>query len=237
MEKARQAIRKYCPNTKEEDQIWDMLNAIRVEAPFSRIFDGKYLAGVIRLIFQEELEFAQIDEINTILEIISQDQSLSDKYDYDFNGLYFEELHFEFNDKIEDFVNREKRSLGEIVATDNEYTIVPIHTFEEASQFAKYTDWCITKSNFDFESYTSAKQSFYFCYKKGFELMIEPKQSCSCMDDYGLSLIAVSVYQNRRLSTSTTRWNEGSGGNKTLSIVKISELIGKNFYDVFVPFD
>lgn len=55
------------------------------------------------------------------------------------------------------------------------------------------------------------------------------------LDEYGLSMIAVSVRKNGRLASSTTRWNEASQGNKTLTPQQISNLIGRDFYTVFIP--
>lgn len=235
MKRARFAIKKYCKNVQSDDDVWDELNMIRTDIPYSRIYEGKYLEGVVRLVCNEELEKDQMDEINNILEVFSNNTDLANKYDGDFNGLFYEELCFELYDEIVKFVALEKDSLNGINYESSDYEIVPIPTFEEAQRFSPYTDWCITKSKFDFETYTSNGKSFYFCYTKDFVNMEKPDTANTPCDSYGLSLIAVSVFKNRMLATSTTRWNEGSVGNKTLSIKQISELIGKNFFDVFVP--
>ena len=55
------------------------------------------------------------------------------------------------------------------------------------------------------------------------------------LDEYGLSMIAISVRKNGRLASSTTRWNETIVGNKALNVQQISNLIGKDFYSVFTP--
>ncbi len=236
MKKARNAIKRYCRNVKTNDDVWIILNEIRELIPFSRIYDSKYLEGVIRLVYQEELEFPQMEQINAILEVLSQKTELAERYDSNFNGIYYDDLRMEFFDEIRELIENEKTSLNDITYSDNGYTIIPIKTFEEAQKYSHLTEWCITKNKFDFETYTNGNQSFYFCLKNGYEKLTTPTNSKSYLDEYGLSMIAVSVYSNGRIASSTTRWNEGSTGNKSLSPRQISEIIGKNFFDVFVPF-
>jgi hypothetical protein len=88
-----------------------------------------------------------------------------------------------------------------------------------------------------FNSYTSdGIGQFYFCLRNGFEN--EPKEmgeGCP-LDSYGLSMVAVSVDDVGRLNTCTCRWNHDNGGNDNIMDAKqISQLIGRNFFDVFKP--
>jgi uncharacterized protein YodC (DUF2158 family) len=56
------------------------------------------------------------------------------------------------------------------------------------------------------------------------------------LDEYGLSMIAISVNENGMLSTCTCRWNHGNGGNDNIMNSKeISQIIGMNFFEVFKP--
>jgi hypothetical protein len=66
---------------------------------------------------------------------------------------------------------------------------------------------------------------------------MEPVQGEGCpKDEYGLSMIAVCVDGSGRLKNSTCRWNHSNGGNdKLFTTDEISQLIGRNFYDVFKP--
>lgn len=52
-------------------------------------------------------------------------------------------------------------------------------------------------------------------------------------EDYDLSMIAVSVYRNGRLHSSTTR--ENNTDEKALTVREITTLIGTPFYDTFNP--
>lgn len=243
LKKARNAIRKYC-KCENEDRVWEYLNNTKKEVPFSRIYDFKYLRGVIRLIFNEDLETIQIDTINTILEILKDDISLAEKYDGDFNGLYYEELSFEFFDLINELIRKERESIEKLrLKPSNQYKVYPIKTFQDANRFSNYTDWCITKSNSDFNQYTSHNQSFYFIIRDDFTKTKSPERfsvspnTDAYKDSYGLSMVAVSVNSNGQLFTSTSRHNEGISGNRILDTKEISILIGRNFYDVCKPFN
>lgn len=235
MRHARNAIKKYCPNATNDNTVWGILNAIRNEIPYSRIYECKYLCGVIRLVYVEELGTQEMDVINDILEILSKDSRLANAYDGDFNGLYYEELMLKFHDRIQNLINDERQALNFVQSNANQYTIIPINAYNDIKRFSPYTEWCITKSESDFDNYINHGQRFYICLKKDFERIQAEKADNYPLDDYGLSMLAISVYPNGRLATSTTRWNEVSMGNRTLNVQQISNLIGKNFYDVFKP--
>lgn len=236
MKKARNAIRKYC-KVSTEDEVWEVLNTIRGDMPYSRIYDERYLAGLVRMVYGEELETPQIDMLNTILEILSSNQLLANRYNSDFNGLYYEDLAFQFHNHIIELNQKERNELLQQQLNNSQYTIVPIRSFEEASRYSAYTDWCITKSEYDFKNYTMHGQSFYFCLKKGFETLQKPQNiSNTPFDDYGLSMIAVSVYSNGRLATCTTRWNAATNGGKEITPKELSNIVGANFFDTFKPF-
>lgn len=232
---ARNAIRKYCKNATSEDRIWRILNETRYEIPFSRIYNCKYMCGVIRLVHNEGLETKEMDVINDILEVLLKDNRLARAYNGDFNGLYYEELKFKFYDYIQKLMNDEKNTISIEQNNDSQYSVVPINGFNDARQFSQYTEWCITKSEYDFEHYTNHGQKFYVCLKKGYEKVQPTKTEKYPLDEYGLTMIAVSVYLNGRLATCTTRWNEASMGNRSLNVQQISNLIGMNFYNVFKP--
>lgn len=56
------------------------------------------------------------------------------------------------------------------------------------------------------------------------------------LDEYGLSMVAVCVDKDGDLRTCTCRWNHSNGGNDNIMDTKqISQLVGRNFYDVFKP--
>ena len=88
-----------------------------------------------------------------------------------------------------------------------------------------------------FDSYTSdGIGQFYFCLRNGFENVPEKVGEGCPLDEYGLSMVAVSVDENGALHTCTCRWNHDNGGNDSIMDTKqISQLIGRNFYEVFNP--
>ena len=228
---AKRLIRNYFHIKNENDTV-DVLNMIRRDIPNVRMLKAKYLPGVVRLIGLEQLDSQNYDDINDILETILSNNGLIQKYDSDFNGLYFEELQFELFDEIQKLIASERFKLSQHQYPNNgEYSVIPISNFNEAKQYSPYTDWCITKTEFDFQTYTMNGQKFYFCLKNGFENLTKPSNPSTPKDNYGLSMIAVSISRKGRLASSTTRWNEGVPGNKTLDIFEISQLIGRNFYD------
>ena len=235
MKLARNAIRKYCKDATSEDRVWDILNETRYDIPFSRIYDCKYLCGVIRLVHKEGLGTMEMDVINDILEVLSKDKRLASAYNNDFNGLYYEDLKFKFYDYIQRLMNDERISINTTQNTASQYSIVPVNTYDDVRKFLPYTEWCITKSEIDLKHYTNHGQKFYICLKNGFEDVQAIKTDKYPLDEYGLSMIAVSVYPNGRLATCTTRWNEASMGNRSLNVQQISSLIGLNFYNVFKP--
>lgn len=115
------------------------------------------------------------------------------------------------------------------------YSVIEIKNFSNASNFSKCVDWCIVRSKFDFETYTTHGETFYFCLKDGYEKISYLKGEGHPLDNYGLSMITVSVRKNGRFATCTTRWNESSNGSRILTPQQISQLLGMDFYSVFKP--
>lgn len=88
-----------------------------------------------------------------------------------------------------------------------------------------------------YDSYTAEGDNiFYFCLKDGFE-NIQPEMGENCpKDEYGLSMIAVSVCPDGSLNTATCRWNHNNGGDDNIfTTEEISQIIGRNFYQTFLP--
>ena len=115
------------------------------------------------------------------------------------------------------------------------YHIIPITSFNKAKEYAPYCDWCICQAEFDYETYTMHGETFYFCIQGG--RINTPKMvgKNHPFDDYGLSMLAVSVTLDGRLANFTNRWNEDRIGNPNVSEQEVSEIIGRNFREVFKP--
>ena len=115
------------------------------------------------------------------------------------------------------------------------YHIIPITSFDEAKKYAPHCDWCICKAEFDYETYTLHGETFYFCLREGFAETPKAVGDNHPLDEYGLSMLAVSVTPDGRLANFTNRWNEDRIGNSIVSEQEISEIIGRDFREVFKP--
>ena len=89
---------------------------------------------------------------------------------------------------MENSINAKKSELDSNTYTRNSnYDIVRINSFEEASEYSKYTSWCITKEHSAFDSYTNdGINQFYFCLEKGFENVPKVPTQDAPLDKYGL---------------------------------------------------
>ena len=57
------------------------------------------------------------------------------------------------------------------------------------------------------------------------------------LDEYGLSMIAVSITMEGEPNSITCRWNHDNGGSDSvMDDEQLSELLGVNFYSVFKPY-
>ena len=207
-----------------------------------KLADYKFLQGLARIYFDEMSknpnEMVRMgNKLNRILKIISVEPHLSE-YDRNLNGLSFKELDNRFSEAVKKNLSddREKISKGSY-SRNNDYDIVRINDFKEATKYGNYTSWCVTHSQSNYNTYTRNNLGvFYFCLKKGFE-NVPKKVGPDCpLDDYGLSMIAVLVGDDGSLWHCTCRWNHDNGGNDNImDTEQISKLFGVNFYEVFKP--
>jgi hypothetical protein len=210
---------------------------VRMESPVLRSKQGgKFILGVTRM-HLEGLRPSKINQLNNVLSVIVS-CGLVDKFDRNLNGLSLGQLLWELKDEIKKKAETEKSNLGSFTgSSESNYRIVKIDRYEDAHKYSEYTTWCITQSEAAFDSYTQfGTNQFYFCLRNGFENVEATPTQDAPLDEYGLSMLAVSVDDNGWLATCTCRWNHDNGGNdNVLDTYKISELIGRNFYSVFKP--
>ena len=78
---------------------------------------------------------------------------------------------------------------------------------------------------------------FYFCLKDGFENVQKVEGEGCPLDEYGKSMIAISVNDDGSLNTATCRWNHDNGGNDNIfkDAKEVSQFFGVNFFDTFKP--
>ena len=224
----------------DNEQIMDFFGKMKHDIPNVRMNNCKYFLGVTRMIMERQLTNGEsIMKLNSILKYINNDESLNTSFDRNLNGLTFEKLSEQTTEGMEQAYKLERERLGstDFGERNTSYSIVKINDFEEASEYGKYTPWCVTHNDKDFDSYTNNGICvFYFCLKDGFESIPEKIGEGCPLDEYGLSMIAVCVDENGECKTITCRWNHNNGGNdNVMSTEELSRLLGVNFYEVFKP--
>ena len=216
-----------------------ILDAIRTGIPNSRLAQCKFLLGVSRLYVGRELNDGEnIQKLNKLLPYIASDAHVNE-YDSNLNDLSLEDINRRFASAVQqDSELSRKNSYSKRHVRNSEYDIVRIPDFEEASKYGKYTSWCVTHDKNMYNSYTkNGIGLFYFCLKNGFENVRKIKGENAPLDEYGLSMIAVSVDEDGEVNTITSRWNHDMEGNDhIMSKDELEDLLGINFYEVFKPY-
>ena len=232
--------RKYLKNNGYSDisSQW-VLDAIRTDIPNSRLGQCKFLLGIVRLYLNGELNNGDaIITFNSILPFIANEAYINE-YDFNLNNLNLEEIIEKFS-PIKDNISKEyrRKSYSKTYNRNNDYKIIKIYNFVNASFYSRYTSWCITKNEESYKSYTAnGSVLFYFCLRNGFENVPKEKGKNCPLDEYGLSMIAVSVNETGDLNTVTSRWNHDMNGNDNIMTKEqLEELLGVNFYETFKPY-
>ena len=236
MKHARKYLESKGYSTEQRQQI---LDSIRTDIPNSRLQQCKFLLGVTRLYMEGQLNNGNaIANLNKTLKYIASDAHVNE-YDFNLNGENLNTLVDRFKgvakDDLETSMNA---SNARQLTVNNNYTIVPIDSPEEASKYSEYTSWCVTHDENMYNSYTNnGSGRFYFCLYKGFENEPMVKGEGCPLDNYGLSMIAVSITMEGEVNTITCRWNHDNGGNDSImTIEQLEDVIGRNFYQTFKPY-
>lgn len=224
-------------NGYTQEKANQLINAIRSDIPASRMFECKFMLGICRMYINGEIDQINIQEANKTIKLLGNGHI--DEYDNNLNGEHLETLINRFKGVAALELEQSKQESNNKVFTKNEnYTIVRIPDFKTASKYQNYTSWCITHEEKMYNSYTANGSGlFYFCLINGFE-NIEQKKGNNCpLDEYGLSMLAISVDVQGDLNTCTCRWNHDNGGNDgILNKNQIESLLGVNFYQTFKPY-
>ena len=178
-------------------------------------------------------DWGKAKELSAILRNITT--SHADDYDFDLNGMTFDELADRFARGSSDTgaVNEEADGSG------CRYNVTWIPDFRTARQYAKYTEgtqtWCLTEDRSQWNRYMKGNTvKMYICTRPGFEdVPGVPGENCP-LDEYGLSMLGVSVNPDGSLDTCCTRWNHLHGGSdmamdeaelcKVLNVRKLSDV-------------
>ena len=214
---------------------------LRASFPILRSKEGgKFILGVTRMYLDSQFnDDAMISSLNQTLKYIVTPAHYNE-YDRNLNGLSAQQVIDRFKQARTDDLEKDKAELGTAQYTGNpEYEIVRIDSFKQAKQYGQYNDWCLAQPNGEdnYVQYTSnGVNQLYFILRDGFENEPRVKGENAPYDSYGLSMMTVIVDPEGMMTQSTTRWNHENDSNDSAFTPKqISEIIGRNFYEVFKP--
>ena len=233
----------YMKRTGKSKEDADKFIRIDLRATFPPLRDkkiGKFILGVTRMYLDGQLRDATtIANLNTTLKYVG-DPTHINEYDRNLNGVPAQELIERFAPARMQDMEKDKSELDKAqYAAKSEYKVVRIDSFEQARQYGKYNDWCLAQPDGRnmYNSYTSnGVNQLYIILRDGFEN--EPRKTGpnTPYDSYGLSMMTVIVDPHGQMAQSTTRWNHENGSNDSAFTPKsMSEVIGRNFYEVFRP--
>ena len=224
-----------------ESDAMKFIGQLKVKIPSVRLQQEKFLLGVARLFIDGDLSVDddfKCTNFNQTLKLIASDAHVNE-YDNNLNGMSADELINRFADvRVGELSKRKELMGGKQYHQNREYTIVPINSYEEATKYAKYNEWCVTYSEDMFDDKTChGAGRFYFCLRNGFENVQKKVGPNAPLDEYGLSMIAVSITMEGEPNSITCRWNHDNGGSDSvMDDEQLSDLLGVNFYSVFKPY-
>ena len=201
---------------------------------------GKFVLGAVRMWLDGQLRDATtISRLNTTLKFVA-DPTHIDEYDRNLNGLSAQELIDRFAPVRLADQDKDREELNRQQYTENAaYKIIPINSFEEATKYGKYNDWCLTQPRGKnmYDSYTAdGVNQLYIILRDGFENVPKQAGENTPYDDYGVSMMTVIVDPDGDMAQSTTRWNHENGSSDhAMTPKQISQITGRNFYQTFKP--
>lgn len=147
---------------------------------------------------------------------------LYDEYNGNFNGHSFEEVQQELS------VNLSKESKP---VKKGNYAVVPISSYEQALKYKSYApDWCILQSDEAFDDHTiNGINKFYFLLNEGWRDEEPIPVDNYPYDNYGYSMIAVSIDPDGNVTSTTSRWNFDDAHDDFLTDEQLKSLLGPQF--------
>lgn len=230
------------------------------DALFHNNADRRFEPGAARIAISEcnwnplldenpNLDATKLGMLKTILNYITENHNDREVISNDLNGKSYQELYNDFGAAVEQNIDAKNAELNNLKFSKpaHEYKIVRIHNYAESKKYYNYTNpksrWCLTYSIQNYNGYTNyGRNTMYFCLRDDINT-VEYKIGKNCpLDEYGKSMLCVIVNPKGELSTFTTRWNHKDANDNNVAADKgvgdkrtISELIGANFNDVFIP--
>ena len=235
---ARRMVKQLAPNLDDKEFTEQVLHDI----PNVRKADFHLYPAVVRFVLTagNSLDANTILELNKYVGIIAP-KAKELGLDQNANGMSMNDFFSQFQGDVSQSETDDREASAQYgennEGNNNGYKIVPIPTFDNANEYSRYTDWCVTQGEEYFLRYTdNGSGIFYFLLKEGFE-NVPREQGPNCpLDEYGLSMIAVSFRHDGSINTVTCRWNHDKGGNDSVMTPgQLSKLIGADIYGIFNP--
>lgn len=235
---ARKMVRSINPSLNDREFTENVLHDI----PNVRKADFHLYPAVVRFVLTagNSLDANTILELNKYVGIIAP-KAKELGLDQNANGMSMNDFFSQFQGDVSQSETNDREASAQYGDDNDEnnngYEIVPIPNFDKAHEYSRYTDWCVTQGEEYFLRYTNNGSGiFYFLLKDGFE-NVPREQGPNCpLDEYGLSMIAVSFRHDGSINTVTCRWNHDKGGNDSVMTPgQLSKLIGADIYGIFNP--
>src|SRR5574344_1318542 len=237
--RSRQLLERkgYDPEKQKE-----IINSVRDTIPAlkNRTNGGKFTLACVRMYVDGGMRTEDtINKLNQIIRKIGETEY--EKYDKDLNGFHAEELINKYMPEIEKEKDDQMVRLSSVRFSGNsEYDVVLIPDFHASSEYHKYNEWCLTDKPEMFDTYTQkGMNSLYFLLKKGFESVPREQGDGHPFDEYGVSMIAVTIEPEGYLHTCTVRWNHdipsGFDADHIMDAEKLSGIVGFNVFDKCKP--
>lgn len=198
----------------------------------------KFILGVTRLVLDRQIRtYDDLCMINKIVRFASFDEFIG-QFTKDLDGMSLSQLKDTFAPVFKEYVKISKSQLEKVTFSRNkDYIVVRIDSFKQAQKCAPYCQWCICHYGHRWDEYTAnGRNQFYFCLRNDYKKVEKTQGETFPYDNYGMSMIAVSVSSDGTINSSTTRWNHGNNANDDMfSEIDLSKLLGLNFYTIFLP--
>ena len=237
--RSRQLLEKrgYDPEKQKE-----IINSVRDSIPAlkNRAKGGKFTLACVRMFVDGEIRDEDtINKLNQIIRKIGETEY--EKYDKDLNGFHAEELINKYMPAIEKEKDEQVSRLSSVHFSGNsDYEVVLIPDYKASSEYHRYNEWCLTSMPKMFDTYTqNGVNSLYFLLKRGFESVPREQGEGHPFDEYGISMIAVTIEPEGYLHTCTVRWNHdipsGFDADHIMDAEKLSGIVGFNVFDKCKP--
>jgi len=203
----------------------------------------KYTIGLARIAIGELGYFKNVNNqsdialLKQLVLFAYNNDEINKTLDSNLNGMNFNALKKELNDKRREHNKLVQQQLSGKVKMNKKYNVVAINSSNEAEKYGKYTSWCVTHGSYD--SYAKCGSRFYFCLEDGFESVKEEVGEGCPLDNYGLSMVSVLIDIDGEPTIITTRWNhEHDGENNELlhTAEQVQNVLGIPFYETFKPY-